>query len=861
MPTTNDRLTALRRQDDRFTGIDFVQVVDKCDQARLRVFFLTDPRTLATPFEDVGAATVDPIPVEASRVRIYSPRGEAPDVQLAPATDAPEGLRWIDDDATGRRVLEVTVAEPGTFTDYRLNIADARIDRVFNDARFSFKAGCESRFDCATPLQECTPEPLVDYPVDYLARDFVSFRNALLDFAAQRYPGWQLPREADLGMVVLEILAATGDELSYLQERLWREAGFEDATERRTLRRKARLVDHEIHDGRAATTSLELTVSSTTTVAAGSPVWVRTAGQEVITFELGLGLEDEDRGVTFAVSEHWNPGRITPYAFDDGDVCLAEGSTELWVRNDPSDPEGEVFTALDAPKWVGRRLLLRRIPIDPSESERVAIVQVERVDLEDDDGQPLEDALFGVGLARIRWRAEDALTFAIALEQLSVSGNIVPATAGERRVIEYRIGPTSEADVAAGIHSAVEREGPLYSTHDPSLLRRKDPCEEGDEESGTRPTIYLLSLLASEQEGLGFLDVDGDLRRTKPELRVEEITAGARQWTFRRSLLVDGSDDDSFTIEDGTWRRIVSYSRGGSDLVHRDYANAAGYTVRFGDGEFGRQPAPGALFRVTYRTGPGTRANVPAGSVSALQMGGVVSALQPVVVAVRNPLPVVDGMDPETNAQIKRDAPQAFVGKTYFAVRPEDYGSQAQTLDFVQSARARFRHTGSWLSAITAIDPSGSYQLSAEQRARAEALLDCRRQAGRDVIVVDPNYVAVDLEIGVCVARSAFPAHVRRAVLEALFGRSGSRPRPGFFSPDKFTFGTPLRRTALEAAVQAVTGVDAVTRIRVRKLGVTDFEDFTEPSLLVADDEVIRVENDPARPERGVVFLALEGGA
>lgn len=98
-------------------------------------------------------------------------------------------------------------------------------------------------------------------------------------------------------------------------------------------------------------------------------------------------------------------------------------------------------------------------------------------------------------------------------------------------------------------------------------------------------------------------------------------------------------------------------------------------------------------------------------------------------------------------------------------------------------------------------------------------------------------------------------------MIEALFGKGGARPKPGFFDPDNFTFGTPLRRSALEAAIVAVEGVEAVTGIRIRTHGVTEFHDFEALTFEVADDRLIRVENSPLRPERGSVNLVTEGGA
>ena len=46
-------------------------------------------------------------------------------------------------------------------------------------------------------------------PIDYLAKDFLSFRQALLDFSALRYPQWQERSEADFGVMFLEALSAS----------------------------------------------------------------------------------------------------------------------------------------------------------------------------------------------------------------------------------------------------------------------------------------------------------------------------------------------------------------------------------------------------------------------------------------------------------------------------------------------------------------------------------------------------------------------------------------------------------------------------------------------------------------------------
>ena len=119
------------------------------------------------------------------------------------------------------------------------------LDPFFDHVTFSFKADCPSTLDCETPEPQCPPAPAHTPPIDYLAKDFLSFRKALSDFSALRYPAWQERSEADFGVMFMEALASLADDLSYQQDRIAAEAWLETATERRSLVRLARLVDYE----------------------------------------------------------------------------------------------------------------------------------------------------------------------------------------------------------------------------------------------------------------------------------------------------------------------------------------------------------------------------------------------------------------------------------------------------------------------------------------------------------------------------------------------------------------------------------------------------------------------------------------
>jgi hypothetical protein len=160
--------------------------------------------------------------------------------------------------------LEVRVNEPGDFSSYELVIIDdvdqddgVGLDPAYSRCHFSFKAGCPSRFDCK-PRLDCPPEPRIEPLIDYMAKDYASFRQALIDLIPTLVPDWQERHEADLGTALIELLAYTGDQLSYYQDAVANEAYLETARQRVSVRRHARLIDYRMHDGTSACTFIHL---------------------------------------------------------------------------------------------------------------------------------------------------------------------------------------------------------------------------------------------------------------------------------------------------------------------------------------------------------------------------------------------------------------------------------------------------------------------------------------------------------------------------------------------------------------------------------------------------------------------------
>ena len=225
------------------------------------------------------------------------------------------------------------------------------------------------------------------------------------------------------------------------------------------------------------------------------------------------------------------------------------------------------------------------------------------------------------------------------------------------------------------------------------------------------------------------------------------------------------------------------------------------------------------------------------------------------ITAVTNPLAATQGLDAETSLSVSRLAPQAFRAVPERAVLPGDYAAAAETLPWVLRAGTAFRWTGSWLTVLTTPDPLNSQQITVPQRTELITLLNRYRMAGYESYVPSPQYVSLDLVVGVCALPNAFRGDVEAALLTAL----GSGPT-GFFNPNNFTFGQPLQLSNLEVAMQQTYGVAGVTSVQYRVRGRTAGFVRMGDTVSIGHDEIIRCDNDPSLPEHGTLQVLLEGG-
>ncbi len=785
MAEPKDRFIALLKS-TTLNGIDFVEL-DPADPTILRVHFLNAVRIATAGM----AATID----GGDRI---------PSVAVAPIDNATD---WSTD-TDGRPLLTLHVGGHGDFSDYTLSITGAPLDIYYASTRFSFKALCPSDFDCAPTSPFCPPDATPLPPIDYLAKDYLSFRQALSDFSAQRYPDWRERSEADFGMMALEALSAVGDELSYLQDRVSAEATLATATQRRSLVSLARLVDYEPRPATSGTAIIQCNVNGNA-LPAGARISATAPDSSPVPFEIGTGLTDS---TSYTVSPRWNDG-IAPYWFDDSQLCLPRGSTEMWVQG-----TGFGFTK-------GQALLIQTEL--PGESIRQIVRLI-------DVGFESADPLFPPGgpptpVTRIRWGTDDALKRDRDLRMTRLAGNLLLATQGERVIESFAIetAPPSQPNAAL----AIARHGPNGGDAQPNLIYRFALAR------------FPLARLAGADQS----------QPPSPEIHLAKRLPVAQDWTFSRSLLDADALEPAFTVDPVAWRAIAWGNDGRATQYEID--GDQGATIRFGDGTFGAPPAAGDLFDLAYRVGLGAEGNVAADSITSVD-----PAWSALVSSARNPFAVTDGADAESAEHIRRMAPQAFRTVQFRAVRPEDYEQAVESLPWVQKAGTSFRWTGSWLTVFTAVDPKGTERIALDEHLQLIDLLNRRRLAGYESYAPLPRYVAIDLRITVCVASEWLPGDIERGVLDRL----GSAARPdgstGFFFADRFTFGTPLYRSRLETAIQSVPGVKGVLSITYRRRGsLAVFIDLPEV-LPLGTGEILRVDNDRNFPERGTIRVLPEGG-
>lgn len=776
------------------------------------------------------------------------------------------------------RVLLVEVSAAGDFSTYTLRLVQdpthsappAGFDELLSAIEFSFKVNCPSDLDCQ-PQHVCPEEPVKAPEISYLAKDYASFRQLILDRMAVLVPQWRERNPADLGIALVELLAYVGDSLSYKQDAVATEAYLGTARRRASVRRHVRLIDYPMHDGRNARVWVQVQVSPsgngltltrkdstghTTKLLSrveelGNVVVIPEASE---LFEKALNNRPQVFEPLHDLTLHFAHNEMEFYTWGDRECCLPKGATRATLDGGFSGLRtGDVLVFVE-----------KRGPetgevqdADPGHRHAVRLIDV-RVTSDLIGGQFMTPPNnLPRPVTEIVWGQADALPFPLCVSSVVESqffsdvgvalGNIVLADHGMTKtgsLIPDTVPQTDPAiaEVAPETANRCQKEDavPTLPRYRPRLADR--PITQAvSYNKTTPPPSASVTLQLSFEDPKEFPMPAVTLVETDPAKPV--APASRPEWKPRRDLLESGPTDRGFVVEveaDGT-----AY-------------------VRFGDGDAGLSPKSGFRFLATYRVGNGTPGNVGAGAITHLASSDAIfvsDPSDPKITRVYNPLGATGGVDAETIEHVRQNAPSAF-RRQERAVTPADYEELVVRGDVrkrcgldVQRGAATLRWTGSWYTVFLTADRLNGQKVDDEFEQMLRGCLERYRMAGQDLEIDAPRYVSLELDVTVCVKRSYFFSHVQQALLDVLSNRTLPDGRRGLFHPDNFSFNQPVYLSAIYAAAETVPGVDSIVIAKFQRQGIDSDAAIKSVRLDLGRLEIARLDNDPNFPEHGVLTL------
>jgi len=830
---TDPRLTPVN-------GIDFMQV-DPADPARLVVQFVFDIDTDTEPPSPTAVGSA------LTKSQFWITGGD----RITSIT-----VRSVQ--RISARQIAVQVDRVGDFSTYRLHIgtpaavppageppepptAPPGFDPLLCATDFTFHIECAKRFDCKASTV-CVPTQAPAPNIDYLARDYPSFTQVMLDRLALLSPRWRERNPADLGVAIVELLAYAADQLSYRHDVIDTEAYIGTARLRTSVRRHARLVDYRINDGSNARVwlALELTGDLEDGVPPGTRCCTLFDGaqppalsRDSVTYNQAITAGAEffevladcfqDGGATPSSRKLWAKNSVMPlYNWSAKESCLAPGCTSATLEGTYELERGDFLIFAEA---MGPRT---GQPEDADPTKR-CVVRLVR------DGETAMDPLTRRAVTRIAWHAEDALRFPLCVSSITdaahgnqpivgvsvVYGNVILADHGRTLGEPLESGPEKLGRVPAR-----GRFRPALAQH-PVTIPAANPYRKDNPSDTTRP-------IASAARATLWTAAD-----TAPTVTLTSVDLNGvwLDWTAVGDLL------------EGT---ITAIDR----LFEHEVENDGTSYVRFGDDVNGQAVRPDMLFTARYRVGNGAVGNVAAETLALIDQtfpgGGYISRIS-------NPLPAFGGSDAETIEHVRQNAPVAFRTQER-AVVPDDYVSRALQFPGVLRAAAAFRWTGSWMTVFLTVERTANALVDSAFKSALEAYMERYRMAGYDLEVEDAVRVPLHIAMHICVAPDYVATDVEQVLLDIF--TSGLRPdgTPGAFNAQAFLLGEPFYLSPLYAAAQAVEGVASVRVTRFEREQAPDDAGLRTGVLLPDPLELFELANDPNYPERGQFELTVDGG-
>ena len=566
------------------------------------------------------------------------------------------------------------------------------------------------------------PAQITPPDIDYLAKDFASFRRLMLDHLQVRIPDWNESSAADLGNALIDVLAYAADYASYYQDAVATEAYLGTARRRRSIKRHARLLDYIMHEGCNARTWVHVQVEEALTVSKRTQLFTRLdrlANTTVIPYDSPEYYEALAQQVK--VFETMHDARLYPehneihfYTELGHAAAVTHGALSAVLLD--QDPTGQQ-RVLDQ-LYVGQILVFEQVKntdtgeaigADPVYRHAVRLTDVSR------------DTVNGTPVVIIQWADEDAPTFDLPIaitapngfiaDLCIVRGNIILADHGQ--TIQHEALP----EVLTGVRyrPMIKNVGLTYcvpGNYDPLELASAGAALTQDVRQAL-PAIALFELsrtvsLSTALDSLTAinrsnvadfaqtLQADGVFVGQDPELTpVRGVGLQIRDRVQQQHLVAEQTDDQTLIKYYSKWTvrpDLLSSGPLSTDYIVDVEEDGHAY-LRFGFNGRGRLPQPGDRFVASYRIGTGAGGNVRADTLAHI----VTTDTR--ITQVRNLLPAQGGTDREAVEDAQLFAPSAFQLQAR-CVTEDDYTTLVVQHPEVVGAVTRVQHVGSWQTAF-----------------------------------------------------------------------------------------------------------------------------------------------------------------
>jgi hypothetical protein len=823
------------------------------------------------------------------------------------------------------KVLVIRTNSAGDFSTYELwlvksvdtpQLPPENFDTLLSRMRFSFKIECPSDFDCAT-TETCPPEKFVALPaIDYMAKDYASFRRLVLDRLSLIMPEWKERNSADIGMVLVELLAYVGDHLSYYQDAVATEAYLGTARRRVSAKRHARLLDYFVHGGcnaRAwiciyADTDNGIKLPKKTILLTGEngsrnnqsvkSKELEKVKEEELETELAKGNEAFE--TMYEITLYKSNNEISFYTWSESDCWLPAGSTTATIKNTltnvdvfiwekvPGDDTDKLIEFLKSNfnlSWIDRAEIKKsagddiitisdvdneiKVKLDSSKSKAMLSIG---------DNNLYE---FDIKTNAQNNSMHEVSSFSLKVGDILVLEEILsPETGGSRPNLTHRhairlVSVKTEVDVLNDIkvlEIAWSQEDAL--PFDLCLEKNGKPVSIAHGNAVLVDHGYTINAEKIETIIIGGRYYPKlsrkPLTQRGPDFEIASLDANISAasafnydvYYVKPDIYLERKDDlkrwypqrDLLVSDEFAQEFVVETETDDTAYIRFSNMNSRDWTEQL----MILNTNDFESFSATYRIGNGLRGNVGPYSINRMVVKKNDSYKGEGIKTLFNPMAARGGQEPESLEKIRQCAPEAFRTQQR-AVIESDYADIIKRHPQIQKAVAIKKWTGSWYTIFVTIDRIGGLPVDDNFKIETVKFLNKYRLAGYDIEVNGPVYVPLKIELDICLKPGYFASEVNQELLRVFSNRTLADGRKGFFHPDNFTFGQSLYLSQVYEAAMKIEGVLSVIIKVFQRWGRKSNNELDTGVIKVGMLEIIRLDNDLNFAENGIIDFNFNG--